>query len=171
MRKVHLQKRLFLRSFFQQTITTSNGDCLGLPGLRVDQAQHSRCQGALYIYYIIMSFQGQELDDSQFQIRFTQENEYPEIYSATKPYAPIKPSTMNAFTVEFDMRSRITNCNSSVARMTPCLEKAYNNLFGSDYNNMVSSQKYDTNIYLLLLLSGVFPTLGKKDGQFVTNST
>ena len=86
-----------------------------------------------------MSFQGQELDDSQFQIRFSQENEYPEIYSATKPYEPIKPSTMNAFTVEFDLRSLITNCNSSITRMTPCLEKAYNNLFGSDYNNLVSS--------------------------------
>ena len=118
-----------------------------------------------------MSFQAQELDDSQFQIRFSQENEYPEIYSATKPYEPIKPSTMNAFTVEFDMQSIITNCNSSVTRMTPCLEKAYNNLFGSDYNNMVSSQKCDTNIYLLLLLSGFFSMLGKKDGQFVTNST
>ena len=86
-----------------------------------------------------MSFQGQELDDSQFQIRFTQENEYPEIYSATKPYETIKPNTMNVFTVEFDMQYLISNCNSSISRMTPCLEKAYNNLFGSDYNNVVSS--------------------------------
>ena len=47
---------------------------------------------------------------------------------------------MNAFTVEFEMRSLITNCNSSITRMTPCLEKAYDNLFGSDYNDMVSSK-------------------------------
>ena len=120
-----------------------------------------------------MSFQGQELDDSQFQIRFSQENEYPEIYSATQPYEPIKPNTMNAFTVEFDMRSLITNCNSSVTRMTPCLEKAYNNIFGSDYNNMVGSQKYETNMYLFTFITIriFFSMLGKKDGQFVANST
>ena len=86
-----------------------------------------------------MLFQGQVLDDSQFMIRFAQENGYPETYTSIKPYEPIKPNTMNVFTVEFEMRSLISNCNSSITRMTPCLEKAYDNLFGSDYNGMVST--------------------------------
>ena len=91
-------------------------------------------------FTVYVSFQGQEVDDSQFQIRFAQESEYPETYTSTKSYAPVKPGTMNAFTVEFEMRSLITNCNSSITRMTPCLEKAYDNLFGSDYNDMASSK-------------------------------
>ena len=72
---------------------------------------------------------------------------------------------MNAFTVEFEMRSLITNCNSSITRMTPCLEKAYDNLFGSDYNDMVSSKNL-TQLYFYNIIV-FFSTLGQKDGQFV----
>ena len=54
---------------------------------------------------------------------------------------------MNAYTVEFEMRSLITNCNSSITRMTPCLEKAYDKLFGSDYNDIVRSKNLKQSFY------------------------
>ena len=118
----------------------------------------------IQIFTVYVSFQGQEIDDSQFQIRFAQESEYPETYTSTKPYEIIKPSTMNAFTVEFEMRSLITNCNSSITRMTPCLEKAYDILFGSDYDGIVSSKNLTHwSFYFYNPKWFFFSTLGQKD--------
>ena len=41
------------------------------------------------------------------------------------------------FSVNFELQKLISKCNSSVTRMTPCLEEAYDNLFGSEYNQVV----------------------------------
>ena len=72
---------------------------------------------------------------------------------------------MNAYTVEFEMRSLISNCNSSITRMTPCLDKEYDNLFGSDYNDMVSSKNLKQfSSYFIWVF---FSFLGQKDSQFV----
>ena len=54
-----------------------------------------------------------------------------------KSYQIIKTSTVNAFTVDFELRKLISNCDSSITRMTPCLEKAYAKVFGSGYNDLV----------------------------------
>ena len=75
----------------------------------------------------------------KFSINLAAENEYPEHFNAEKEKRNIQTSTFIAFTVDFELRKLISNCNSSVTRMTPCLEEAYDNLFGSEYNNMVKN--------------------------------
>ena len=55
---------------------------------------------------------------------------------------------MSAFTVNFELQKLISKCNSSVTRMTPCLEKAYDNLFGSEYNQMVICFTENCNILI-----------------------
>ena len=72
-------------------------------------------------------------------INLSSENEYPEYFNAEKKKHNLQTSTVTAFTVDFELRKLISNCNSSVTRMTPCLEEAYDNLFGSEYNNMVTN--------------------------------
>ena len=71
-------------------------------------------------------------------INLSSENEYPEYFNAEKKKHNLQTSTVIAFTVDFELRKLISNCNSSVTRMTPCLEEAYDNLFGSDYNHKVN---------------------------------
>ena len=71
----------------------------------------------------------------KYIINFASENEYPEYFNAEKEKQNIQTSTFIAFTVDFEVRKLISNCNSSVTRMTPCLEETYDNLFGSEYNN------------------------------------
>ena len=68
------------------------------------------------------------------------ENDYTKAYSA-ESYQIIKPCTCNYFSVEFELNRLVSNCNSENTQITPCLEKAYNNLFGSDYNHMVERMK------------------------------
>ena len=67
-----------------------------------------------------------------------QENEYPEYFNSEKSKQIVETSTASAFTVDFELRKLISNCNSSVTRMTPCLEEAYDNQFGSGYNDRVN---------------------------------
>ena len=72
-------------------------------------------------------------------ISFAPENEYPEYFNSEKPkQLDVEVSTSSAFTVNFELRKLLTNCNSSVTRMTPCLEEAYDNLLGSGYNDRVN---------------------------------
>ena len=77
--------------------------------------------------------------EEKYIINLAAENEYPEHFNAEKEKRNIQTSTFIAFTVDFELRKLISNCNSSVTRMTPCLEKAYDNLFGSEYNNKVNN--------------------------------
>ena len=74
----------------------------------------------------------------KYIINLASENEYPEQFNAEKEKQNIQTSTMSAFTVDFELRKLVSNCNSSVTRMTPCLEEAYDNLFGSEYNHKVN---------------------------------
>ena len=74
----------------------------------------------------------------KFNINLASENEYPEHFNAEKEKQSIQTSTFIAFTVDFELRKLISNCNSSITRMTPCLEEAYDNLFGSEYNHKVN---------------------------------
>ena len=74
----------------------------------------------------------------KYIINLASENEYPEQFNAEKEKQNIQTSTVIAFTVDFELRKLISNCNSSVTRMTPCLEEAYDNLFGSEYNHKVN---------------------------------
>ena len=71
-------------------------------------------------------------------ISFAPENEYPEYFNSEKTKQIVETSTATAFTVNFELRNLLSNCNSSVTRMTPCLEEAYDNLFGSGYNDKVN---------------------------------
>ena len=71
-------------------------------------------------------------------MRVSQEGEYPETFTSEKSYLPIQLSTLNAFTVNFELEQRITNCDSNISRMTTCLDKEYDTMFGSEFNNVVS---------------------------------
>jgi hypothetical protein len=70
----------------------------------------------------------------KYLINLASENEYQEHFNEEKEKQNIQTSTFIAFTVDFELQKLISNCNSSVTRMTPCLEEAYDNLFGSEYN-------------------------------------
>ena len=76
--------------------------------------------------------------EEKYIINLAAENEYPEHFNAEKEKRNIQTSTFIAFTVDFELRKLISNCNSSITRMTPCLEEAYDNLFGSEYNDEVN---------------------------------
>ena len=78
-----------------------------------------------------------EQSHAGFNIRVAYAAEYPEAYTSEYPYLPIEKSTLNVFTVNFELRKLITNCDPNVDRMTPCLNKEYDKLFGSDFNNAV----------------------------------
>ena len=85
-------------------------------------------------------YKGQETNPAgKYIVYFAPENEYPEYFNSEKPkQLDVEVSTSSAFTVNFELRKLLTNCNSSVTRMTPCLEEAYDNLFGSGYNDKVN---------------------------------
>ena len=70
-------------------------------------------------------------------MRISQEGEYPEEFTSEQPYLPIQPSIFNAFTINFEMGKLMTNCDPNISRMTPCLKRRYDEMFGSDYNDVV----------------------------------
>ena len=80
---------------------------------------------------------------AQYNMRISQEGEYPEEFTSEQPYLPIQPSTLNAFTVNFEIGELMTNCDPNFSRMTPCLDKKYDEMFGSGYNDVVR-ENYST---------------------------
>ena len=81
------------------------------------------------------------VSNMKYFAKFSPAYETLEIMSATKPMEVIEPSTMNVYSIEFGQKTLISNCNSNIKRMTPCVKQWYENEtnFGTSYENMVPS--------------------------------
>lgn len=79
------------------------------------------------------------VSNMKYFAKFTPAYETLEIMSAIKPMEVIEPSTMNVFSIEFGQKTLISNCNSNIMKMTPCVKKWYETNFGTSYENMMPS--------------------------------
>ena len=71
--------------------------------------------------------------------KFSPAYETLELMSATKPMEIIEPSTMSVYSLEFGQKTQISNCNSNIKKMTPCVKQWYETNFGTGYENMMPS--------------------------------
>ena len=79
------------------------------------------------------------VSNMKYFAKFSPANETLELMSATKPMEVIEPSTMNVIGIEFGQKTQISNCNSNIKKMTPCVTKWYETNFGTGYESMVPS--------------------------------
>ena len=79
------------------------------------------------------------VSNMKYFAKFSPAYETLELMSATKPMEVIEPSTMNVIGIEFGQKTQISNCNSNIKKMTPCVKKWYETNFGTGYESMVSS--------------------------------
>ena len=82
-------------------------------------------------------FQGSGENNEKNSIYFTQEDELVDIITASKQVQIAFPSFVNSFNVDIGFKNRITNCNPAFSKMTPCVEKYYDEHFGTGYNDIV----------------------------------
>ena len=79
------------------------------------------------------------VSNMKYFAKFSPAYETLELMSATKPMEVIEPSTMNVIGIEFGQKTQISNCNSNIKKMTPCVKKWYETNFGTGYESMVPS--------------------------------
>ena len=79
------------------------------------------------------------VSNMKYFAKFSPAYETLELMSATKPMEIIEPSTMSVYSLEFGQKTQISNCNSNIKKMTPCVKKWYDTNFGTGYESMVPS--------------------------------
>ena len=84
-------------------------------------------------------FQGMNVSNMKYFAKFSPAYETLELMSATKPMEIIEPSTMSVYSLEFGQKTQISNCNSNIKKMTPCVKQWYETNFGTGYENMMPS--------------------------------
>ena len=75
----------------------------------------------------------------KYYLKFSPAYETLELMSRTKPMEIIEPSNINVYSLEFGQKTQISNCNSNIKKMTPCVKKWYETNFGTGYESMVPS--------------------------------
>ena len=79
------------------------------------------------------------VSNMKYFAKFSPAYETLELMSATKPMEIIEPSTMSVYSLEFGQKMQISNCNSNIKKMTPCVKQWYETNFGTGYENMMPS--------------------------------
>ena len=83
-------------------------------------------------------FQGSDDVHSQFMAKFIPENETVAVIASASPMQTILPASYNIQTLDFTLKKRLRKCDPDISRMTPCIMKSYNGLYGQNYNQIVN---------------------------------
>ena len=82
-------------------------------------------------------FQGSDAVNSQFMTKFIPENETVAALTPASPIEIILPASYNIQILDFELKKKLRKCNPSIDRMTPCVMKNYDRLYGNDFNQIV----------------------------------
>lgn len=83
----------------------------------------------------LIFLKGSQVEDFQYNVKFLPENELIGVISPDSHMKIIRPSSFNIFTLDFAFKKRLRKCNPNIQRMTPCVQKSYDEKYGNDYNN------------------------------------
>ena len=61
------------------------------------------------------------------------ENESVDFYMDKKEMIELAPGYMNIVSLDFQLKTLINNCSNEIDRMTPCVDKKYEEFFGNNY--------------------------------------
>ena len=93
---------------------------------------------------LFFPIQGSNDANFQFMATFIPENETTSVIgSHGSTLHAVLPSSYKILNLDFLLKKKIRQCNSKVTRLTPCIMKSYEKLFGKNYNKEV--KKY-TNL-------------------------
>ena len=70
--------------------------------------------------------------------KFIPENETVAIISSTSPLQSIFPAQIKIQTLDFTLKKRLRKCDPNINRMTPCIMKRYDQLYGQTHNKIVN---------------------------------
>ena len=86
------------------------------------------------------TFQGSETDNfnSQYFTKFIPEDEIVSVIAPTSPIDIILPAYYHIQTLDFALKKRLRKCDPSIDRMTPCVMKVYEKLYGHEFNQIVN---------------------------------
>ena len=90
-------------------------------------------------------FQGSDAVNSQFMTKFIPENETVAVIAPASPIEIILPASYNIQILDFELKKKLRKCNPSIDRMTPCVMKNYDRLYGNDFNQIVKKYINLTN--------------------------
>ena len=92
---------------------------------------------------ILNFFQGG--DGSEFFAKFIPENETIALLSQeSNDLVHIKPATSNILNLGVKSQSKLRNCDPDTKRMTPCVMKKYDDMFGTHFNKI-----FKKNLHLI----------------------
>ena len=85
--------------------------------------------------YIFLTKQGSNDGNFQFIAKFIPENETTSVIgSHGSTQLRILPWTYRIVSMNFVLKTKLHECDSSVTRLTPCVMKSYEDLFGNSFN-------------------------------------
>ena len=85
--------------------------------------------------YICLTKQGSNDANFQFVAKFIPENETTSVIgSHGSTQLRILPWTYRIVSLNFVLKAKLHDCNSSVTRLTPCVMKSYQEFFGNGFN-------------------------------------
>ena len=115
--------------------------------------------------YIFLTKQGSNDANFQFIAKFIPENETTSVIgSHGSTQLSILPWTYRIVSLNFVLKTKMRKCNSSVTRLTPCVMKSYDDLFGNSFNQgtllkvlptkLLESRNWD--IYIIFYICFLF---------------
>ena len=86
---------------------------------------------------LFFSFQGSDDVNSQFMTKFIPENETVAVLAPASPIEIILPASYNIQILDFALKKKLRKCDPIINRITPCVMKIYDQLYGNDFNQIV----------------------------------
>ncbi len=81
--------------------------------------------------------QGNDEHPGDFLIRFIEDQELLMGVMPDKSLTKVKAGTVSILTLDISLSKYQSNCDSNVQILSDCINQAYDNLFGTDFNNFV----------------------------------
>ena len=69
--------------------------------------------------------------------KFIPENEIVAVIAPASPIEIILPASYNIQILDFALKKKLRKCDPIINRMTPCVMKIYDQLYGNDFNQII----------------------------------